>query len=108
MVSNPHRVTSAVSRAAARLKLVAALSASVALTFGCNEALVSLLPPTGPGDAGASAPTGPGDGGTLDAKTGLDPVSEWPLDVDAIDVRSGNNGMLLGGAMFAQDAVRGR
>jgi hypothetical protein len=29
------------------------------------------------------------------------------LAVDAFDVRSGNNGVLFGGAMFAQDAVRG-
>ncbi len=95
--SNARRTAHAVVPVAARTLLLTALSVCVCFTFRCNETLISLLPPS----------AGPEEAKVLDAKTFPDPVSEWPLAVDALDLRSDNSGTLLGGAMFAKDAVRG-
>lgn len=71
---------------------------SLAADLGCSTAVISLLP-EGPGRLDASA---------SDAPALPVPISEWKLDSDATDTGPDHNdGTLVGGASFVNDAMRG-
>lgn len=77
-----------------KLVLFGMLPGSATCVFGCNSALISLLPETA--EAGAS-----------DGAAAPHLVGQWTLDVDGTDAIGGNNGALLGTTSFAKDATRG-